>query len=69
MGRQGLYETAPDKGITAGAHVVEIVVFDGVSTPESMHGKAMTAGPFRTTVTVPEADFEQDFDIPASALR
>ena len=69
MGLQGHYETAPSRGVTKGPQLVEIVVFDGVRTAESMHGKALTAGPYHTTVTIPEADSEHDFDVPASALR
>jgi hypothetical protein len=70
--KDGRYDTARDKGPTAGPHRVRINGYDGKpctidGTPNGMflpEGKALFA-PYETTVDLPAKGSQQDFDVPA----
>jgi hypothetical protein len=67
-GVNGEYKSLAGKGVSQGAHIVNIIVYDGIPNISSKDGDALTKTPYSTTVTVPANDFVHDFDIPASKL-
>jgi hypothetical protein len=66
-GQHGLYETRPNKGVSIGPHLVEIMAFNGVPNSESNEGDALTKA-YTTSVSLPAEDSEQNFDVPVSHL-
>ena len=61
--RDGRYETEPGRGVVGGAYVVEIVGFDGVSSPESLDGSVLFS-PQTEELEFPLATTTRDFDLP-----
>jgi len=62
--RNGRYATRAGKGVVGGPHRVTIFGTDGSVLTEA-HDNALFA-PFETTVDLPKADSQHDFEVPAS---
>lgn len=59
----GRYQTESGRGVVGGAYIVEIVGFDGISSPESLDG-AVLFPPHAETVEFPASASMHDFDLP-----
>lgn len=65
---KGVYKTLDGKGVTVGKHLVNIVAFDGIPNKECLDGNALTTKVYVATITIPEKNSEQHFDVPTSHL-
>jgi hypothetical protein len=69
--RDGVYQTAPGKGVVGGPHRVRIIGFDGIARTESGEELADGAALFPTyqsTVDFPKADATHDFEVTTTVI-